>query len=163
MTQKDDHMTDGFYIEKATVADAAAIADIERECFSEPWSEKAVADEITANNVSFVVCKNACGCVAGYVSGRNNCGEFYVSNIAVTARARRCGVGESLIKQMTGEAEKLGCEFITLEVREHNTAARRLYEKCGFAVVGQRKEFYRAPTENAVLYTKLFNKSENLQ
>ncbi len=152
-------MTDGFYIEMAAVTDSAAVADIERECFSEPWSEKAVTDEIAAKNVIFIVCKNSDGSIVGYVSGRNNCGEFYINNVAVTARARRCGIGESLIARITAEAEKCGCEFITLEVREGNTAARRLYEKRGYSGVGHRKGFYRAPDEDAVLYTKVFEKT----
>ena len=161
MTQRDNEMEGGFEIVEACSADAVGIAHIERECFSEPWSEKAVSEEISAENTLFYVCTDVNGSIVGYVSGRDNCGEFYMNNIAVTCSARACGIGAALMKAISDGAQKRGCEFITLEVRDGNIAARRLYEKHGFAEVGRRKGFYHAPTEDAVLYTKVFNESEN--
>ncbi|MDY4254415.1 MAG: ribosomal protein S18-alanine N-acetyltransferase [Oscillospiraceae bacterium] len=161
MTQRDNEMKGGFEIAEACSADAVGIAQIERECFSEPWSEESVSDEISAENSLFFVCRDAGGNIVGYVSGRDNFGEFYVNNIAVTCSARFCGIGTALMREISDGAQKRGCEFITLEVRNGNTSARRLYEKCGFSVVGQRLNFYRSPTEDAVLYTKVFSKTEN--
>ena len=45
---------------------------------------------------------------------------------------------------------------LTLEVRESNAAARSLYAHFGFVKVGERKDFYTEPTENAVLMTLYF-------
>lgn len=155
-------MTGEYRIKKADAEDAVRIAEIERECFSEPWSEKAVAEEAAADNALFYVCVDSADNVVGYVSGRDNSGGFYVNNTAVTASARRCGIGELLMTEIMNGAEKRGCEFITLEVRDGNFSARALYEKCGFAAAGRRKGFYRAPVEDAVLYTKVFKNTENI-
>lgn len=155
-------MKNDYVICPAEASDAAGIAAIELECFSEPWSENAVLSEMRTENGVFVVCRNASG-VCGYGSGRDNYGEFYVNNIAVTAQARRNGIGEALLLKLVSDVEKRGCDFLTLEVRASNHAARRLYEKCGLSEVGLRRGFYRSPTEDAVLYTIYFNQSEKNQ
>lgn len=148
-----------FFVEKAIIADGAEIARLEREYFSEPWSENAVINEITAENSVFLVCRNE-NRVIGYVSGRDNCGEFYINNIAVSEEYRKNGIGRLLMDSLILNAKKRLCEFVTLEVRSSNTAARLLYEKCGLTEVGKRRDFYRDPTEDAVLYTIFFDSSE---
>ena len=81
----------------------------------------------------------------------------YVGNLAVRPDRRRQGLGAALVAAMGAAAREKGLAFLTLEVRESNLPARRLYEKCGFAAVGTRKNYYEKPTENAVLMTRSFD------
>lgn len=160
MTQKDNTQKNGYGLFAADETDAPYIAEIEKNCFSEPWSEKSVTEEIKAENSVFIVCRSEENKAVGYISGRDNSGEFYINNVAVSSDFRKNGIGEALVCRLIDEVKSRGCEFATLEVRESNESARRLYEKCGFNEVGVRRSFYRAPTENAVLYTIFFNDPE---
>ena len=90
--------------------------------------------------------------VVGYMGLQVFSGEGYVTNVAVLPEYRRQGIAKMLIeKQMQNEMS-----FITLEVRESNLPAVRLYESCGFENVGIRPKFYSNPTENAIIMTKYF-------
>jgi ribosomal-protein-alanine acetyltransferase len=78
--------------------------------------------------------------------------EWELENIAVARRARRCGLGGQLLRELIGRARTEGAEAIFLEVRESNQAARSLYEKSGFREAGWRQNYYREPQEAAVIY-----------
>lgn len=129
-----------------------AIAQIEKQCFSAPWSQKAIEEELENSNAHFLsVVSN--GRVLGYIGVHEVCGEAYIDNIAVDPQFRRLGIGEKLIKTAQQNAFERGCEFISLEVRKSNEAAIALYEKLGYQKAGERKNFYTAPTEDAVIMT----------
>lgn len=125
---------------------------IEKECFSTPWSEKALSDEVTNSHGRFLVafCDDE---ISGYIGAHNIVGEVYITNVAVAKRFRRMGIGEKLIKSLIDLCKEEGAEFITLEVRESNIPAINLYEKMNFNKVGNRKNFYENPKENAILMT----------
>ena len=82
--------------------------------------------------------------------------ECYIANVAVKSTHRKKGYGQLLIENALTVAEDNSCAFITLEVRISNSPAISLYEKCGFEKVGERKNFYSCPTENALIMTKYF-------
>ena len=86
--------------------------------------------------------------------------EGYVGNVAVAEPFRRRGVGEALVRAMLADAKGRGAAFLTLEVRESNRPARRLYERCGFRTVAVRKDYYERPREDAVLMTAFFGEEE---
>ena len=79
-------------------------------------------------------------------------GECELENIVVAERAQRRGLGLSLMRALATEARAHSASRIFLEVRESNAAARRLYEKCGFALTGRRPSYYADPTEDAISY-----------
>ena len=143
-----------FEIVKMTAEHIPEIARLETECFSQPWSEKSLAEEIKNENSRFLVA--VCEKVLGYIGVQEICGEAYITNIAVFGEYRKEGIGRTLLKAACGGAKERGCEFITLEVRESNSAAIALYESEGFEKAGIRKNFYSAPTENGIIYTKYF-------
>ncbi len=130
------------------------IARLERECFSTPWSENALSEELENENSHFLVA--AGDEISGYIGVQEICGEAYITNIAVFGKFRKAGIGRALLKAACEGAEKRKCEFITLEVRESNFAAIGLYESEGFEKAGIRKNFYSEPTENGLIYTKNF-------
>ena len=135
---------------------AAEAAVLEKLCFSDPWSEKAFLDSIENPFSHFLVFEE--DKVLGYIGLYAVSGEGSITNVAVHPEKRGLGIGEALVRKMTKLGEALSLEFITLEVRESNTPARRLYEKCGFKDVGMRRGFYSKPREDAVIMNYYFNK-----
>jgi len=130
------------------------IGKLESECFSSPWSEKALTQELDNESSHFLVAIYER--VLGYIGVQEICGEAYITNIAVFEEFRGSGIGRALLKRAADGAKERNCEFITLEVRKSNSAAIALYKSEGFEEVGIRKNFYTAPSEDAVLYTKYF-------
>ncbi len=147
-------MTD-YIIKKADSSHTKGITALEKECFSVPWSENAVADFLSRNDTLTFVAE-CDGEVIGYIGSYSVLGEVYITNVAVTAKFRQKGVACNLLFALETECENERCSFITLEVRKSNLPAIKLYEKSGFENVGERKDFYEQPTENALLYTKYF-------
>lgn len=90
--------------------------------------------------------------VRGFLIGRVLGDEWEIENVVVAEEARKRGFGAALVGEFLKWVRELGGLKVYLEVRESNAAARRLYEKCQFAETGRRKEYYRYPEEDAVLY-----------
>ena len=130
-------------------ADLFAVAEIEKLCFAEPWS--AASLELLLKNGNFGVVALEDGVVAAYVGVIAFAPEADITNVATHPDFRRRGIGAELLRFLKCEAEKRGIENIYLEVRRSNDAARSLYEKEGFSVIGERKGFYKNPREDAVL------------
>ena len=133
----------------------AKIAELEKECFSTPWSENALAQELRNPDSHFLVAEG--DSVAGYIGVQEICGEAYITNVAVFENYRKKGIGRMLLKAVAEGALSRNCEFITLEVRVSNSAAIALYESEGFEKVGIRKNFYASPIEDGAIYTKYFS------
>lgn len=142
-------------IRRMTAADVPAVAALDRACFSVPWSAQSFREEMeNALAVYFVAWKD--GELAGYCGFWQVADEGHITNVAVLERFRRQGVGGGLIAQMEDYAGKAGLGLMTLEVRKSNQAAIGLYKKYGFSVIGERKNYYREPTENALIMTMFF-------
>lgn len=135
--------------------DIPEAARIEKECFSQPWSEKALSEELQNPVARFYAARNGDKTV-GYIGAFNVGGEVSVTDIAVQREYRNRGIATGLIKTLKAKMREEKAEFITLEVRESNITAIRLYERNGFKTVGKRKGFYENPKEDAVLMTFYF-------
>lgn len=133
------------------------IEAIERECFSTPWTRDQLATQLSGERHVFLAAEVE-GQVAGYVGMMHVLDEGYISNVAVGGAFRRRGIGDALIEALLARCESLGLVFVTLEVRRSNAPARALYEKHGFVAVGERRNYYEQPREDAVLMTKFFKK-----
>lgn len=138
--------------------DAAAVAEIEKICFSTPWSEQALLDS-HRGNTAFFVAYNPIS-IIGYAGVQTAADESYVTNIAVLPAYRGLGVGEKLTESLLKFSRDKNMAFLSLEVRESNLPAIALYEKLGFKTAGFRKNFYDSPKENAIIMTKV-NEYEN--
>lgn len=128
------------------------VYDIEKICFSNPWSRGDLEKQIDSVTSHFLVA-DVNGRAVGYMGLQIFSGEGYVTNVAVLPEYRGQGIAQTLIN----EQMKNKMDFITLEVRESNIPAIRLYEKTGFKNVGIRPNFYSNPTENAIIMTRYFN------
>ena len=133
-------------------SDIEEISRLEKECFSEPWSETSLKDELTNETARFYVIRDNEN-LLGYIGSNNICNEVYITNVAVSEFCRGKGYGKTLVNHLIKQSELEKAFFITLEVRESNENAISLYEKCGFKLIGKRKNFYSKPTEDALIYT----------
>ena len=142
-------------VRPATMADAEAICGLENECFSHPWSLNSIREELENENAFlFVACEK--GESVGYAGVQIAADEGYILNVAVTASARRKGVGKSLLSEVKKLAQEKQLAFLTLELRESNAPAKALYTALGYTVVGRRRGYYDDPKEDAVLMTLNF-------
>ena len=133
----------------------AAVAALEQTCFSEPWSAAALAEELTNPHAVFRVAVEG-DTLLGYAGMHHLVDEGFVTNVAVSPAARRRGVARALLAELAAYGRENALYRITLEVRVGNTAARTLYESEGYTLDGVRPGFYRAPTEDAAIYSLYF-------
>lgn len=136
-----------------TNAHVSQVADLEKLCFSDPWSEKSVASELD-NPLSIWLVAVEGERLAGYVGSQTVLDETDMMNIAVHPDYRRRGVAEQLVEQLVKVLKQRGSRCLTLEVRASNEPARKLYEKLGFQQIGLRKNYYRNPREDAWILRK---------
>ena len=129
------------------------VAELEKLCFSDPWSEQSIASELDNVLALWYVALDG-DRVVGYIGSQTVCGETDVMNIAVHPDYRRRGIGQILIEELIREVKNLGSISLTLEVRSSNAPAVSLYEKLGFSQVGLRKNYYRNPKEDALILRK---------
>ena len=132
--------------------DLPRLAEIELECIPDPWSLNSFKAEFKSEGSLFLAAEDENGTICGFITASRVLDEVSIYNVAVTASHRRKGIAQMLMEHLWKISE--GAAFITLEVRESNTPAIKLYEKLGYENVGMRKNFYSNPTENAVLMTK---------
>ncbi len=133
------------------------LIEIENKCFSKPWTYdgfKAELENETAN--FFTAIKD--NRIVGYVGFHVILDEGYIANIAVSPEFRRNGTGSALLGHAVKISREKNLAFLSLEVRKSNENAIRLYRKFGFDIVGERKNFYSAPTENGYIMTLTFNR-----
>ncbi len=132
------------------------VAELERVCFSMPWSRKMLAEELDNALSAFLVALDEEGQVAGYAGLQVVLDEGYITNVAVRPDCRRRGVAGKLLQVFLDFAQGNRLAFLTLEVRASNYDAIALYGSRGFRSVGQRKNYYEHPKEDALIMTREF-------
>jgi ribosomal-protein-alanine N-acetyltransferase len=137
-------------IRKMTQADLLQVCAIERDIFSEPWSEEDFNTSLQDSNNNYIVVEID-GVIAAYCGYWGIAGEGYIYNVAVMNEYRRQHIGYRMLKVLLDEATGRDITSFTLEVRYSNEAAIRLYESLGFHKAGIRKNFYSKPREDAVI------------
>ena len=143
-------------IRRFTREDIPYLVNIEKACFSEPWSEKSFETLFSGQNLGFVALVD--GVVAAYVGLICVLDEGQITNIATHPDYRRRGLARLLLRALDQYSTENGIVLLSLEVREKNTAARSLYESEGWQNAGLRKNFYMKPTDNAVVMIKHFER-----
>ena len=135
----------------------ARVAQLEKECFHDPWSENSIASELK-NPLSLWLVAVDGQQVVGYVGSQSVMGEADMMNIAVSAQYRRKGIAQELVERLVAQLREKDVYSLTLEVRASNEAAKALYSKLGFAPVGRRPNYYRNPKEDALILRKEWEK-----
>ena len=136
--------------------DIPSVAEIERLCFDEPWSERSLELLLDEKNAGFVALID--GTVAAYGGIITVLDEGQITNIATHPDYRRLGLARQIMNAIDTFSAERNLVLLSLEVREQNFAARSLYSSCGWHEVGIRKNFYSKPRDNAVIMTKEFLK-----
>lgn len=129
------------------------VAELEKLCFSAPWSERSVAAELK-NEWSLWLVEERDGIVVGYVGSQSCPPEADIMNVAVSPDYRRRGIGESLMTALGEALVQKGIESLTLEVRASNEGAIALYDRLGYEEVGRRPNYYTDPREDALIMRK---------
>jgi len=140
-------------IRKMTAEDVSAIAELERICFSDPWSENSIASELD-NRLSYWLVADVDGVVEGYVGSQTVLDMADMMNLAVAPKFRRQGIAEALVTELASYLKVNGVLGLMLEVRASNVPAIALYAKMGFCEVGRRPRYYRNPREDALILRK---------
>lgn len=129
------------------------IAQLERDCFSDPWSQNSIASELE-NPLSYWLVAMAGNVVVGYVGSQTVLGESDMMNLAVRSEFRRQGIARDLVLALIEGLSQRGSHCLMLEVRASNAPARKLYEKLGFVQVGIRPNYYQHPREDGLILRK---------
>jgi len=143
-------------VRHAAPADLPRMMEIARRAVTAAqWTLQQYAQAFSTGRVTMVIEENSA--VLGFLIGRDIAGEWEIENIAVTAAARRRGLGSRLLGEFLHHIRSMGAAAVFLEVRESNMAARKLYEKWAFIEAGRRKSYYQDPSEDALVMKFYFS------
>lgn len=140
-------------IREMKAQDVPQIAELERICFSDPWSAQSIATELDNSLSCWLVAADG-EKVVGYVGSQTVLDGSDMMNIAVAPDFRREGLAEALVNALIDCLRQRKSRCLILEVRVSNTPAITLYEKLGFVEIGRRKNYYRNPKEDALILRK---------
>ena len=140
---------------KMNESHVSQIAELEKLCFSDAWSENSIRSELS-NKLSLWLVAVDGDRVAGYIGSQTVLGWADMMNLCVSPDYRRQGIGEQLTMELERQLREEKVECLTLEVRVSNAPAITLYEKLGFQQVGKRPRYYEKPREDALILRKEF-------
>lgn len=136
-----------------TERDLERVLEMERQAFTDPWPRTAFTEQINGEGWGAIVAEVDCA-IIGYGCYFTVDVEAHLTNIAVDPAWRRKSVAKSLLDTILHRATDAGCDYLLLEVRQSNDAARAFYEKHGFTVLYQRPNYYRRPVEGALVMVR---------
>lgn len=129
------------------------IVELEKLCFSDPWSRPMIEPELT-NPLSLWLVATQDDTLLGYIGSQSVLDAADIMNVAVSPQCRRKGIAQQLIASLSSALVQRNVRFLALEVRASNLPAISLYEKLGFIQVGRRPAYYRNPKEDAIIMRK---------
>lgn len=145
-------------LEPMTEHDLLEVVEIEEISNLSPWGWDAYHLELQCGSASLMLVaklpapvNSGPKSIVGFIVARQMADEIHVNNVAVRPEYRRLRIGEKLLRAVLRWGREQGSAQAVLEVRAENIAAQKLYEACGFEVVGRRRRYYKAPVEDALL------------
>lgn len=139
-------------VRKMCLEDVDGVMEVDRDCFSIPWSRESFLMELESGLSTYVVAVDDEG-VLGYGGFYMVLDQVEITNIAVLGVRRGQGIGKSILEALIKLAVVGGGKVVNLDVRASNEAAKALYYSYGFKLVGSRKAYYQKPDEDALLLT----------
>ena len=140
-------------VRETVMEDAAAIAEMEHQIFSDAWSEKSVLDTMNQKNAVCLTAEKA-GRIIGYVLAYTAADEAEIARIAVAEEFRRQGTARAILRELENVCSSKGVKKLLLDVRESNREARAFYTDMGFQEDGIRRRFYENPQEDGILMSR---------
>lgn len=141
----------GVRVRRMGAADVEAVAGIEADVFTTPWSAETFAGLLDRPNLELLVLEDEREGVIGYGVLWCILDQGELANVAVTPRLRGRGLGTHLLARVLDLARERGVHTIFLEVRASNQQALDLYRRFGFSDVGRRRAYYDHPREDALI------------
>ena len=139
----------------ASPADLDGVLALEEASFNNPTTREWYEGELKRPEVCFIyVLRTPDRPVAGFCAFWLVIDQAHINNLAVLPELRGQGLGTQLLEAVIAEAAHLGAILLTLEVRQSNEPALRLYEKAGFYREGVRKNYYTNPVEDALILSR---------
>ena len=145
-------------IECMTEHDLLEVVEIEEISNLSPWGWDAYHFELQCGSGSRMLvarlpahANTGHKSIVGFIVARQMADEIHVNNVAVRPEYRRLGIGENLLRAVLAWGRETDSAQAVLEVRAQNIAAQKLYQACGFEVIGRRRRYYKAPVEDALL------------
>ena len=129
------------------------IMEVEKKCFTAPWTRNMFLSEMYNENTALFVLMED-DAIVGYISLYQVLDEIHVNNVAIDPDCQRRGYASFIMENVIQLAYELSAVSITLEVRSSNLPAIGLYKKYGFEKLGVRKDYYKKPKEDAIIMTK---------
>lgn len=145
-----------FLIREMTEGDLPAVLTMEKDLFTDPWSERMFREDI-ASNSAFPVVAEMAGVIIGYAILQVILDEGHLTNIAVERSCQRKSVAKRLLTFILRDALARGLAQVILEVRPTNAAAIALYGSFGFDVISKRKSYYRNPVEDCLVMRRVLS------
>lgn len=133
--------------------DIPFVRAVERESFETTWNEEAFLNELKQNPAAhYLVLKSAEGELQGYAGLWMVEDEAHITSIAIAPGVRGGGLGRRLLGGLLRRCLELGARWCTLEVREDNVPAQKLYQRFGFVRVGARKAYYQGGQDAVIMW-----------
>lgn len=145
-----------------TEHDLLEVVAIEERCGLSLWGWDGYHADLDRSDAIMLVARAHAGArgpgarLLGFVAARLSADELHINNIGVVDDARRCGVGSRLLGAALERAKLLAPRRAILEVRASNRAAQSLYRRHGFRLAGRRRDYYKHPSEDALVMTSDF-------
>ncbi len=151
-------MNDGVFERLKTAEDLDGVLRLEEASFNNPTTREWYERELERPDVCFIyVLRTPEHPVAAFCAFWLVAGQVHINNLAVLPELRGRGIGTQLLEALIAEAAHLGAVLLTLEVRQSNTPALRLYARSGFTQEGVRKNYYTRPVEDALILSRQTN------
>jgi ribosomal-protein-alanine N-acetyltransferase len=143
---------EGMVVERAWEVDLDAVAALEADAFTNPWTRDMLERELRQSEVARVYVLRLPGQpVAAFCTCWVIYDELHINTIAVDRSRRRQGLATALMRYVLEDAARGGAVRATLEVRRSNDAAQQLYQRLGFKVSAVRHRYYTQPEEDALI------------
>lgn len=133
--------------------DIPSVLEIENVSFQNPWQASTFSGEIVNRGISYpyVIMHRIFERIIGYIIYWKMQEEVQISNFAIHPDFRGKGIGEAVMRRVIKTIQRDGGVYVFLEVRPSNLAARSLYKKLEFEILGARKGYYHTPVEDALI------------
>jgi ribosomal-protein-alanine N-acetyltransferase len=157
---KSQNLLEQVAIVEMNAGDLDEVVAIERESGLSPWGRAGYLEELWNQDAVLLVARRSRtawapeqGVMLGFATARLALAaeELHINNIAVGTDFRRSGLGSRLLRSLLARGRAMGAATALLEVRASNRAARELYAGFGFTVIGERRDYYSDPAENALV------------
>ncbi|MDD7740935.1 MAG: ribosomal protein S18-alanine N-acetyltransferase [Fusicatenibacter sp.] len=142
-----------YEIREMQIDDLDQVVQIEEDNFSVPWTANGFFTFLIREDALFLVAEEE-GEILGYLGILISMDEGEITNVCVTKKARRRGIGKALLLELIRRMDMQGVFTIHLDVRKSNTPAITLYESLGFVQDGLRRQYYELPKEDAILMSR---------